>query len=70
MINRGYFQIQSVTVQKAMIFGNRKHSAVDNRFKIFSFDPILHGMFIYGLPQNPTFMAVVLKRRLKFEKYL
>lgn len=53
-----------------MIFGNRKHSAVENRFKIFSFDPILHGVFIYGLPQNPTFKAVVLKRRLKFEKYL
>lgn len=29
--------------------------------KIFSFDPILHGVFIYGLPQNPTFKAVVLK---------
>lgn len=61
VINRGYFQFQSVTDHKAMIFRNRKHSTVDNRFKIFSFDPILHGVFIYGLPQNPTFKAVVLK---------
>lgn len=61
MINRGYFQFQLVTEHKAMIFRNHKHSTVDNRFKIFSFDPILHGVFIYGLPQNPTFKAVVLK---------
>lgn len=68
MINRGYFQFQLVTEHKAMIFRNRKHSTVDNRFKnIFIWPNITRSVYLWS-PAKSHLQGSCFKKKIEIWK--